>query len=104
MHQLILLIGQTQLKPSVLRQIHHHQIDVPHGELPEIDGATLQVHEISPLLDARYIFLSVAVDLLEVRIDDAHAGQSSADMRGGGGATRILEDVIVLDLYAWNVG
>jgi hypothetical protein len=38
------------------------------------------LYKISPLLDARYIFLSVAVDLLEVRIDDAHAGKLSADI------------------------
>src|ERR1700745_1398065 len=97
-YQLILIIGQIQIEPTLERPGHHQQLDVRHGQFPEIDGAALQLHKISPLLDARYIFLSVAVDLLEVRIDDANAGKPSADMRRRSGAPRIQVDVIILDL------
>ena len=63
----------------------------------------MELQIIAPLLDAGHIFLGVAVNFLEIRIDDAHAGELSANVRRRDGLRGVEENVIFFDFHAGNI-
>jgi hypothetical protein len=50
-HQLFLIMSQVKIKPGVIGNINHDEIDVMHGELSEFDVSTPELQKIAPLLN-----------------------------------------------------
>src|SRR4029077_14694764 len=72
-------------------------------ELSKMDCAATQLKEIAPLRHARGVLLSIAVNFLDVRVDDAHAGKLPANMRRGHQLFRIEQNVIAGNFNARNL-
>jgi hypothetical protein len=46
--KLFAVIDQVQIEPGIAGDVDHHNVDWMHGEIAEIECATLQTEEIAP--------------------------------------------------------
>src|ERR1700730_42855 len=96
-------MGQIEIAPGIVREVHHDEVNMVHGELSKIDRAALKLQKIAPLRDPRQIFSRVPVYLFDVGVNNAHAGKLSTDMRWMQHFLRVKEDVVAELLHAGNV-
>jgi hypothetical protein len=68
--------------------------------------AGIAVHKlqvIAPLRDTRHVFLSIAVYLFDIRVDNANAGELSTEVWWRNCLLRVQEDVVAGDLDAGDI-
>ena len=64
--ELSLVVDEVEVKPGILGGVNHREIDVVHGELPEVERAPAQAEKVVPLCKAGLVVARVAVDDFDV--------------------------------------
>ena len=70
-HQLVLIVIEIEIEPGVIRQVHHDQVHVMHGEFSKIDGAVVEPQKISPFFHTGHRVFGISKDFFDVRTDHA---------------------------------
>ncbi len=100
--QLVLIVVEIEIKPRVIREIHHDEIHVMHGEFSEVYGPVVQSQKVSPLFDAGQSVFAISENFFDIRSNYAHFGQLSTNMGRGKQFDRIEKDVVAGDFNARN--
>jgi len=56
-----LVVDEVEVTPWILGRVDHREIDVVHGELPEVECAPAQADKVVPLCEAVLVVAGVAV-------------------------------------------